>query len=526
MFGNLVTIGQQTNNRFFIEWSSSDNAANNRTTISWAAKFRFTLADAQLDNGSASLTGSSGTSVASGTRSWSNSGRVKNFESNFTTRDVLLASGSFVLNHNVNGQASLTVSGGINVGGGTTRSSGSETWALTDYDRTPTTPVISASSRAVTGSSFSVTSWSGSVNNGGPTVTWTLQRSTASNFSSNLVDVQSTTTSGTTLTSASLDPNTTYYYRIRASNSDTTNTSAHPNPKFSTTITSDGVPTPPQSLSVTPSTTDAGKINLSWSAPSNTQGSITGYSIFVNDVLADTTTSTSIANVRRNTSNNALVPNTTYTYKVAARNATNNSATTVANLASSITSGIAAKAPGPPTAPTYGSNPNPPSKTGRNVTIAIGNNADSINTNTPIINYYVQYQNSVTSDGTYSAWSTPELMSLSGDNRVFTYQLLPAALWYKFRVYAKNSIINTVNPSSGAITRSYYPDDNLSYTANFSAETVPLFVSAGGRRFRGPLEPLGSTWQPTENAKRWNGTAWIDLENAKRWDGTAWVDLS
>jgi hypothetical protein len=289
------------------------------------------------------------------------------------------------------------------------------------------------------------------------------------------------------------------------------------------------VPSPPTSLTATISATDQGKINLSWTAPTNTQGGITGYDIFVNDVFIQNTASTSAAVIKSDVGGTALTPGTTYTFKVAAKNALNTSLNTVANLSSSITAGVTAVAPGPPSAPTFGTNP--PTKVGRNVTVSVTNNANGFGNS--IIGYYAQYQSATTSGGTYSAWSTPQLMSLNGANQEYTFVLLPAALWYKFRVYAKNSIVNN---SAGAIT--YYPDTNLSYTANFSPSsdgTTTMFVSAGGRRYRGTGETNPNTYQPTETAKRYGvegapplsqTVKYWDLSNAKRWNGTAWVDLT
>lgn len=435
---------------------------------------------------------------------------------NFNVGSTYIGTHDVTVGHDANGagSAGFSVSHTGTFGGS---SSGSSSAGMTDFDRTPTTPSVTASSRSANGTSFSITGWSGSVNNSGPAVTWTLQRSTVSNFSSGVVDVQSTTTSGTTLTSSSLDANTTYYYRVRASNSDTTNTTSHPNPKYSSTITSYGVPGPPTGLTVTPSTTDAGKLSISWTAPTNTQGSITGYDIFVNDAYVQSSTSSPSTIIKSTQAGAALTPGISYNFKVAAKNATNTSLNTVGDLASSITTtAVAGTSPGPPTAPTFGTNP--PSKTGRNVTVTVSANANGINASTPVTGYFVQYQTSTTSGGTYGAWSTPQAMSLSGGNYTYTYNLLAPALWYKFRVYAKNSVVNN---SAGVAT--YYPDINSSYTANFSPSasgTTTLFVSSGGKRWN------GSAWVPTEIAKRWNGSQWVDITIAKRWNGSQWVDLT
>jgi hypothetical protein len=497
--------------------SQSLNAAANSSTVTAGGTMVLTVGNwFGLQSWGRVNIGGQGYSIAGPTSmsqggSWSwDASRLYGHNSNTGTRGAVESS----VSHDIDG---TTLHRG---------SAGAGTQGALDYDRTPTTPSFSSGSRTVTGGSFSTTSWSGGVNNSGPAVTWTLQRSTVSNFSSGVANIQSTTTSNATLTSGSLDPNTTYYYRIRASNADTSNTNSHPNPKFSSIITSFGVPGPPTNLTVTPSTTDAGKVNLSWTAPGNTQGGISRYDIFVNDTFVQSTTSTSLTSIKSTSGNAALVPGTSYNFRVASKNSTNLNETAVANLSSSITSNIQRRSPAPPTAPTYGSNPNPPAKVGRNVTILIANDADSINTNTPILNYYVQYQTSLTETGTYGSWSTPQQMSLSGSNYTYTYVLLQPALWYKFRVYAKNSIINTVSPSTGTVTRSYYPDDDSAYTANFSVPTTTLFVPAAGKRY----DSASNTFVITNVAKRYNAitNSWVDVANAKRYNAVQeqWEDLT
>ena len=510
--GNAVTIGSSTNNYVYIDWSTSDEPGNNRTRVFWTFGFRYTQSDAQLDDGDASLNG----------LRYDNAGRVKNFQSNFTTRDHVIDSGNFYVDHNTNGQATLTISGSI--GGSLSGRStiGARSYGLTDYDRTPTTPAFSSGTRNVTGTSFSTSSWSGSVNNGGPQVTWTLQRSTVSNFSSNVVNVQDTTSSGTTLTASSLDPNTTYYFRIRASNGDTTNTNSHPNPKFSSVITSVGVPGPPTGLTVTPSTTAESRVSLSWTAPTNTQGGISRYDIFVNDTFVESTTATSFTSIKLNSGGTAFNAGTSYNFRVASKNAVNLNETAIANVSSSVTSNISAVTPGNPYAPTAA-----PTFTvaGLDVTVTSaavsGNGGVTIDTNTTNQGYYVQYQTATTINGTYGfggvngAWSPPVKMS-DQTARTHTFASLTPAIFYKFRTYAANSVIY----ARDGVTQLYYPHNNATYTASFASTTTGYFLAAGGRRW------TGTEWVPTATAKRWDGSDWVALTIARRWDGSNWVNLS
>ena len=126
MQGNSLTIGGQGNQYYFIDWQiASQSTTNNTSTINWQNYFHYQLADAQLDNGDATL---------GGALRWQNTGRVKNYAGTFTTRDHAITSGSFTVTHDANGNFTIGVSGGIDVYQ-TGRSSGSASWALTQITR-------------------------------------------------------------------------------------------------------------------------------------------------------------------------------------------------------------------------------------------------------------------------------------------------------------------------------------------------------------------------------------------------------
>lgn len=121
MQANSVNIGGNGGNYFFINWQVAGQSEDgNYSTINWQAYFHFNSADAQLDNGYASLGGA--------TR-WSNGGRVYNFSSNFTTRNLGLASGSFNIGHDGNGNRTLSVGGGVTAFQ-SGRSESSNSWSL------------------------------------------------------------------------------------------------------------------------------------------------------------------------------------------------------------------------------------------------------------------------------------------------------------------------------------------------------------------------------------------------------------
>lgn len=126
MNGNGLTVGGQGNQHFFINWQlAGQNIGGNYSTINWQAYMHFQGADAQLDNGVANLGGA--------TR-WANGGRVYNYAGNFSTRDLLLASGSFNIGHNSDGNQTLGVDGGVTVYQ-TGRTQGSAAWGLPTIPR-------------------------------------------------------------------------------------------------------------------------------------------------------------------------------------------------------------------------------------------------------------------------------------------------------------------------------------------------------------------------------------------------------
>lgn len=509
-YGNGVTIGSSVNNNYmFVNWQlASQNAAAGISYINWQAYFHYTSSDAQLDDGDVSINGS---------LRWDVPGRVKNYAGTFTTRDHYLAGeNSFAIAHNTDGSKTFNISGSIG-GSLSARSSLSTNFDLPGFDKTPTTPAINGGTRNSNGTSFSTTNWSGSVNNSGPGVTWYLQSST--NNSTFTDTGSSTTSSGGNLSHSGLTPNTTYYYRIRATNSVST--------KYSGSITVYGVPSAPTSFSATVSTTDSRRISCSWIAPTNTQGGITGYDFYVGGTKVNPSniTGTSyIVNTKSLTTTDYLVPGTSYELYVVAKNAIGFNNSTSYSRSSSLTR----RAPGAPAAPTLpatyttgGITYTNPINFGRDVTITCNVSPDDygipINTANAEQGYFVQYRYADEAEGTYSSWSTPVKMS-DQTNRVHTYPLLDAAKWYKFRIYAANTIVN--NPAG---TKTYYPHNSGS-TANFSVETTALFVPAAGKRFD------GEDFVITNTAKRYNAAtnSWVNIATAKRYNEVqgVWENLT
>lgn len=321
MQGNNVTIGSSTANYFFIDWSSADEPGNNRTLIYWGAYWRFQNSDSQLNDGSADLNGGR----------WSAGGRFYSFASNFTTRDQLLASGSFYVDHNAAGEASLSVSGGATVFGGS-RSSGSASWGLTNYVRSPGTPGAPSLSRNSAGTTLNITSSIPS-----SPIAITDYQWASSTDGSNYGGWNDFGPGDTRSTSVGVAKTTNYWIITRAGNAD----GYGPN---SSASYSSGFPSAPSGLTVTPSSTISGRVDLSWSAPGTTNGGITGYTIFRNgSVLTNTSgTGTTFANTD-------LTPGTVYSYFVVARNSAADAvggSSDASNTVSNIT------VPGVPGAPT------------------------------------------------------------------------------------------------------------------------------------------------------------------------------
>jgi hypothetical protein len=456
--GNTVPIGGQANNYTWFNWSSS--TSGDVSTIYWNAYFHFTSSDAQLLN--ASVNGN-------GTVIWTGG---KAYQGTFVTRDHLLSSSpSFTVQHDSLGNASFSMSATATPSGGSA-STASSSFSLNRVDKSPTTPSISAS--RVSDGSYTSISYSGGVNNSGPSPSFSLEYYDTS--------WKSMTLSGGNFYGT---PTQAYYFRVISSNSSGSKTTQI-GPYY-------GVASAPTAFSVANSTTVSGKIDLSWALPNNVQNGITGYDVYRDGVMVSSVSSGTLAY-----SSTSLTRGTSYSHYVVAKTSLgyNNSTSW------SRTSTLSKMAPGVPGAP---STVNTPTRLGRNVTVT--SPADSEGYGNSVTAYRIQYARS---DDNYVSWyswngSSDTLngynaMSSIPPNSSFLYNTFIPAKTYKFRVQGVNSI--------GA--------------GDYVVLSSAFFLPASGKRL------VDGVWSSTATAKRYNSitSTWVDITTAKRYLDGNWVELS
>jgi hypothetical protein len=146
MTGNTIAINSG-GDYYFIDWQlASQSEANNTSTINWQNYFHFQSSDADLDNGSATLGGSSRWSSAS----------FYNYTGNFATRDQGITSGQFTVTHDGAGNYTLNVTGAVTAWDSGT-STGNANFALPTINRYATISSFTLTSVTDVGFTFSVT---------------------------------------------------------------------------------------------------------------------------------------------------------------------------------------------------------------------------------------------------------------------------------------------------------------------------------------------------------------------------------
>jgi len=130
------------------------------------------------------------------------------------------------------------------------------------------------------------------------------------------VKILATTTSTTTYVDTGLVVGQQYAYKVQARNLFADNTGLRSPDSNATTAQAPGVPGSPRNLIVGADSVTAGKLNLTWGPPSQTNGTITGYDVHRNGALLVALNGTATTY-----SNSGLVEGTGYTYEIFARNA-------------------------------------------------------------------------------------------------------------------------------------------------------------------------------------------------------------
>ena len=197
----------------------------------------------------------------------------------------------------------------------------SSVWSFTTVITAPGVPVLSTPSTGTSGQSVTPTlTWS--AGGGGTPVSYAVQVSTITAFSSTVYS-QSGVTGGTSVTTSSLSNLTTYYWEVNATNAN--GTSAWSGIwSFTTIITEPGVP-----VLSTPSTGTSGQSvtpTLTWSAGSG--GTPASYAVQVSTSATFSSTVYSQSGVTGGTSvtTGSLSNLTTYYWEVSATNANGTSA--------------------------------------------------------------------------------------------------------------------------------------------------------------------------------------------------------
>lgn len=442
-------------------------------------------------------------------RVWEISGRHENV---YTGSNKTLASGGTWVRHSSTGTlGNIYTSGSYRAGYNSNGTGGSyATGSLTsssgpagtsDYNVSPKPPYYTNITRNADPTVFTIAYENTGAYNTGNAPTYTLEY--AENYDMNIG--YNTMGSGQV---SGFNANKTYYFRMYATNPDGTKYSGVYGPYY-------GKPSAPSIGTPTAPSNSQKRISVPINPPSYVGSGITGYSITRSATGTTTKTFSTGASSPFIDTDADLVPGISYTYTATASSSgyTSNSSTASASVT----------ARGIPSAPT-----SQPTVSNNGLDVTVASSAISENGGTPINSananegYFVQYQLADTLNGTYgyggtaNAWSPATKMN-DQISRRHTYQLMAPAKFYKFRVYAANTVIYG---SNGANPQLYYPHNNISYTANFATNTAGYFLAAGGKRWD------GSQWIPTATAKRYDGENWIPLTIAKRYNGEIWVPLS
>lgn len=372
-----------------------------------------------------------------------------------------------------------------------------------NYYRGPNTPTLSSAYRSSNGDTV-FGAYSGSVSNSGPTPTWYLQRADNANITTNVVESVGSQSYSNTL-SISTTPNLAYYARVRGTNSDGTAYSSASGILY-------GVPSAPTGLTATRDTVQSNKINLSWIAPTNTQGGITGYRIYRDNTYLKSVTGTSTDDV-------LPLVNQSYTYRVVAYNAVGYNDSTLYSSSAN----ASAITPGLPSAPI---GPVLVSIVGLDITVTCPGASQNSYGNA-ITSYVVRYRYSNVDPevGTpdWTNWSESVPMNSISDRTKLFSQMDPA-VYYQFQVRAVNSITknsngdtlteNTSGTTYSTTNYSNWTTSNTFFLAAYGKRYDPTYTNPNdgthnrllqlGRRYYSAEPDPALKWKPISIAKRYS----------------------
>ncbi|MGL4998048.1 MAG: fibronectin type III domain-containing protein [Cetobacterium sp.] len=275
-------------------------------------------------------------------------------------------------------------------------------------------------------------------------------------------------TASTSYTVTGLTAGTSYSFVVRARNAVTDAASSQSVNSNTATAVASGIPTAPTALTGTSGTDAFGEVVLSWTAPSETYGTVTGYKILGTtggiETLVATTTGTGTSSI----SVTGLTQRANYTFRVAARNAATDSLGTQGAYS---TASASIQASGPPTAPT-------------GLTAVV----DGLNTPQRLVLSWTAPSNDGDPSGGITGYeiyySTGVFIaSTTGPGTTYNVDGLTPGVEYGFYVEARNAISDVVGTHSADSNVAYgtpvgEPDspENLSATAVSSIKGAVLLM--------------------------------------------------
>jgi len=316
-------------------FSSAGNYSDIAVTFGWG--FHSSPLDRELDAGYLSV---------DGTVYYNVPGLVKSYEGNFTDRDYQVYANTIRIYHNSDGTKTFSVTAGM-TGYSGVRVEGSPSFTLDTIPLFPGAPTgLGVTGHTDSDPTTATISWTAPSNVGAGLDDFELQVSTASDFSSTVVDV----TNGSWTTSkavSGLPKGTSLYARVRA------HTAAGYGDWSSTLSFTTGTTVPNAPAGLASSNVVGTSADVTWNAPTDNGGTaITGYTVqrALNSGFSSGLVTTNLPASPRSLNITGLAHTTTYWVKVRAINAAGNS-----SFSSSISFTTLSTVPGAPGTPTVGS---------------------------------------------------------------------------------------------------------------------------------------------------------------------------